>query len=1077
MAGQQRDRRARRAGHYQSESDRRSRLLRLQLRSRRPHRERQAVVLRRNQSAVGQARADRIRCGAERRRLLVRQLRRHDARHDGAVAAAVQLEGELSGAAHHEADRLAVQRGQTSFDHGRSRPAETAAVDDVPAPARSDVERRNAERSAQQPAPRRDLRLRRLSHPLHRAARHTSQSVRISGRHRREGESEQHRVEQQPCVRTERIGAGPAAEPLRAQSDRHVHSFGAAPRRDAPVQDRHDRRLGKRRHESARGQSVRRLSAPIQPRRAVANRRLQLSIRDVDEHAARPGGLCDRHLHVAARDGERRRAMGAVSQFLSRADERGGAVQRDLPGAHLSEAGRAHLGRHGAQSRRRVGPDGQRQDGRQSLVRHLRRHDGRLVLERVQSERPGDANLFVDRPVPGHAVQERHVQRHQLRRHAAVPRDAAVAHAAERHRRDQLGDQSGFETEHDLRIHHEDGARADSERGRQRRLRLSPDSEQLQHQPSVPAAVRHVDSRGGYVRRRPHRQSCDHLHVSRLGSRRRVQRPEGGERSDRSAGHVPQHRSGGHEALFEEMDRRRVVLDDEESPVDHGQQLGRQRKHAAEPQRRSIRGRRHVDVGSAGERHGQLPDGHFVVVFLPRAVGRAGAADAAVLGGFVRAAAGLGDAADGRVRRIHGADRADSRDQGDEEIRARSGPILRVELPGLQRAQRERHHVDQPPDRPTVRIGNGHRLCSSRTLRRRDHVLREERSMRVGIAALFVLIITGWLWHDARAQSGGPVVSGAHRFEKVVDGIYYATASGTMTVGSNSPVIVNDDEAMVVDSEITPAAARALVADLKAVTNKPVGYIVDSHYHYDHAFGNQVFAPAIPVIGHDNTRRRLLGEFGNVMEQYTYLNSVQPVPARLESLKQRIAEEKDPQQKASLERQAANSRAYLEQVKETRVTPPNVTIDKKMTLFRGGREIQILYLGRGHTDTDVVVLLPKERIVCTGDLMESQISYMGDSFPEEWIATLDRLKALNFDTVMPGHGVVFKGTAKIDAFQKYLRDVINQVNASRKQGLSAEEAAKRVDVTAYSGEFPQIRGVGIDAAAARRIYQLAERPE
>jgi glyoxylase-like metal-dependent hydrolase (beta-lactamase superfamily II) len=349
--------------------------------------------------------------------------------------------------------------------------------------------------------------------------------------------------------------------------------------------------------------------------------------------------------------------------------------------------------------------------------------------------------------------------------------------------------------------------------------------------------------------------------------------------------------------------------------------------------------------------------------------------------------------------------------------------------------------------------------------------------MRASIAALFVLIIAGWMWHDASAQNSGPIVSGAHRFEKVMDGIYYATASGTMTVGSNSPVIVNDDEAMVVDSEITPAAARALVADLKAVTNKPVGYIVDSHYHYDHAFGNQVFAPAIPVIGHENTRMRLLGGRGNVMEQYTYLNSVQPVPARLESLKQRIAEEKDPQQKAALERQVANSRAYLEQVKEIKVTPPNLTLDKKMTLFRGSREIQIIYLGRGHTDTDVVVLLPKERIVCTGDLMESQISYMGDSFPEEWIATLDRLKALDFDTVMPGHGVVFKGKSKIDAFQKYLRDVINQVNAVRKQGLSAEEAAKRIDVTAYASEFPQIRSVGIDPAAVRRIYQLADHPE
>src|SRR6185295_9646588 len=149
---------------------------------------------------------------------------------------------------------------------------------------------------------------------------------------------------------------------------------------------------------------------------------------------------------------------------------------------------------------------------------------------------------------------------------------------------------------------------------------------------------------------------------------------------------------------------------------------------------------------------------------------------------------------------------------------------------------------------------------------------------------------------------------------------------------------------------------------------------------------------------------------------------------------QRLAQETDPQQKAALDRQVANQLAYLEQVKETNVTPPNLTFDRTMTLVRGGREIQLLYLGRGHTDTDVVLYLPKERIVCTGDLMESVISYMGDSYPEEWIATLERLKALDFETVMPGHGVVFKGKAKIEAFQKYLRDVNTQVAALRKQG-------------------------------------------
>jgi cyclase len=346
--------------------------------------------------------------------------------------------------------------------------------------------------------------------------------------------------------------------------------------------------------------------------------------------------------------------------------------------------------------------------------------------------------------------------------------------------------------------------------------------------------------------------------------------------------------------------------------------------------------------------------------------------------------------------------------------------------------------------------------------------------MRVRMTAVFVAIFAAWVWLDGRAQTAGPIVSGAHRFEKVADGIYYATASGTMNVGSNSPIIVNGDEALVVDSEITPAAARALVADLKAVTPKPVRYVVDSHYHYDHAFGNQVFNADAQVIGHDNTRRRMLT---NVMEQYTYLNSVQPVPARVEALRQRIAQEADPQQKATLERQVANSLAYLEQVKEIKVTPPNLTFDKTMTLVRGNREIHVLFLGRGHTDTDVVVFMPKERIVCTGDLMESVVSYMGDSYPEEWIATLDRLKALDFDTVMPGHGVVFNGKTKIERFQKYLRDVITQVTALRKQGLSAEAAAEKVDVTAYKDEFANIRGVGIDPAAVRRIYQLADHPE
>lgn len=342
----------------------------------------------------------------------------------------------------------------------------------------------------------------------------------------------------------------------------------------------------------------------------------------------------------------------------------------------------------------------------------------------------------------------------------------------------------------------------------------------------------------------------------------------------------------------------------------------------------------------------------------------------------------------------------------------------------------------------------------------------------VVLLTAFAVLFSGSLWFVGRAQTDSPLVSGAHRFQKVADGIYYATTSGTMNVGANSPIILTADEALIVDSSITPAAGRALAEDLKAVTDKPIRYVVDSHYHYDHAFGNQVFDRTAHVIGHQNTLIRMPGS----MEQFTYLNSVRPIPERVATLKDRIAKESDPQQKGALERQIAISLAYLEQVKETRITVPNLTFTDSVTLNRGGREIQIKYLGRGHTDTDVVVFLPKERIVATGDLMESIISYMGDSYPEDWIATLERLKALQFDTVLPGHGVVFTGKAKITAFQEYLRDLITQVEALRRQGVSAEDAATRIDLTKHAAEFPQIRAVGVDVAAVRRLYRVAQDP-
>ena len=201
------------------------------------------------------------------------------------------------------------------------------------------------------------------------------------------------------------------------------------------------------------------------------------------------------------------------------------------------------------------------------------------------------------------------------------------------------------------------------------------------------------------------------------------------------------------------------------------------------------------------------------------------------------------------------------------------------------------------------------------------------------------------------------------------------------------------------------------------------------------------------------------------------------VPARIETLKKQIAEEKDPAKRASLERQLATAQSNAEELKEIKPTAPNVTYSSKLVLHKGQREIQLLHLGRGHTAGDTFVFLPKERIVCTGDEMESQLAYMGDAYFDEWVKTLDALKQLDFTLVLPGHGSPFQGRELIDAFQSYLTDVTAQVEKLRKQGLTAEEAARRVDLTSHAKAFPQIQGPGADLRGVRRLYAWLEERE
>ena len=339
-------------------------------------------------------------------------------------------------------------------------------------------------------------------------------------------------------------------------------------------------------------------------------------------------------------------------------------------------------------------------------------------------------------------------------------------------------------------------------------------------------------------------------------------------------------------------------------------------------------------------------------------------------------------------------------------------------------------------------------------------------ALLVVIGAMFVVAIAA----QSRQPAGTAHNGKAFKFNKVREGIYHAVGTGSLAVVGNSSFIVNDNDVILVDDHVSPAAAWVLLEEIKEVTNKPVTTVINTHFHFDHAHGNQIFAPNVQIIGHEFTRRMLLS---NSIGMPLYQNYVTGLPGQIDGLKKRIASEADAAAKAKLQTQLQVAENNLASQKELKPTPPNVTLATQMTLYRGSREIQIRFLGRGHTAGDVVVFLPNEKVVMTGDFLTSGLSNMSDSYPEEWVTSLDALKKLDFDTVLPGHGDAFTDKTKIDYFQAYLRDVWSEVSRLKKEGVSAEEAAKRADLTKHKDHFP-IQGPGVPPIAATRIYDLID---
>ncbi len=266
------------------------------------------------------------------------------------------------------------------------------------------------------------------------------------------------------------------------------------------------------------------------------------------------------------------------------------------------------------------------------------------------------------------------------------------------------------------------------------------------------------------------------------------------------------------------------------------------------------------------------------------------------------------------------------------------------------------------------------------------------RRLRILLGALLgaILAVGGWTWWRI----------GRIDVERVAPDLWVLSG-----VGGNVTVLVTDAGVVVIDTMTFVRQGNAILARIHAITEEPVVAILNTHYHLDHTHGNPAFAPGTKVIATTNTLRHL-----------------RDLDAAFWA--------------------GAPARDLL----------PNETFDGAHELHLGNRTVQAFHPGRGHTDGDLVVLIPEDRVLVAGDLLFNghwpNVDLEAGGSVREWPATIERLLPLAFDRVVPGHGAVTDRDG-LRRFQTFMTSLWEQTKRVADRGGTLDDALREVDLTPF----------------------------
>ncbi len=294
--------------------------------------------------------------------------------------------------------------------------------------------------------------------------------------------------------------------------------------------------------------------------------------------------------------------------------------------------------------------------------------------------------------------------------------------------------------------------------------------------------------------------------------------------------------------------------------------------------------------------------------------------------------------------------------------------------------------------------------------------------------------------------------------ERVSEGVYAAIRNNAPGLGADatSVFIVNDEDVVVVDTTGSLAGAREEIAELRKLTSKPVRYVINTHWHFDHVTGNQIYREAFPnaeIIASAAMREDMATKAEKSGKEMAaglpqFISDLRDL---LEKKQNFAGEPINDAERKSYQSDIAQAEGVVAEAKDIRITLPTIAIDQTMTLHRGKRTIEIRQLGRSHTRGDIIVWLPEEKIAITGDLVVHPVPLMGSdqSYIGDWSASLEKLRALQPRVIIPGHGELLRDDKYVTTLIGLTKSLVEQAKAAVARGEKLEDARKTVNVDDY----------------------------